>query len=47
MPGVVDVLNGIDNTISGPAVVFQVDPSDGRARRIHGGGGRYRRGRHP
>jgi CzcA family heavy metal efflux pump len=24
--GVVDVLNGIDNTISGPAVVFQVDP---------------------
>jgi len=25
--GVVDVLNGIDNTISGPATVFQVDPS--------------------
>ena len=25
--GVVDVLNGVDNTISGPAVVFQVDPS--------------------
>jgi CzcA family heavy metal efflux pump len=25
--GVVDVLNGIDNTVSGPAVVFQVDPS--------------------
>jgi multidrug efflux pump subunit AcrB len=25
--GVVDVLNGIDNTISGPAVVFQVDSS--------------------
>jgi CzcA family heavy metal efflux pump len=24
--GVVDVLNGIDNTISGPAVVFHVDP---------------------
>jgi CzcA family heavy metal efflux pump len=24
--GVVDVLNGIDNTISGPAVVFQVEP---------------------
>jgi multidrug efflux pump subunit AcrB len=24
--GVVDVLNGVDNTISGPAVVFQVDP---------------------
>ncbi|HYA25054.1 MAG TPA: efflux RND transporter permease subunit [Terriglobales bacterium] len=27
VPGVVDVLNGIDNTISGPAVTFQVDPS--------------------
>ena len=25
--GVVNVLNGIDNTISGPAVTFQVDPS--------------------
>ena len=25
IPGVVDVLNGIDNTISGPAVIFQVD----------------------
>ncbi len=25
--GVVDVLNGIENTISGPAVVFQVNPS--------------------
>ena len=25
--GVVDVLDGIENTISGPAVVFQVDPS--------------------
>jgi len=25
--GVVDVLNGIDNTISGPAVTFQVNPS--------------------
>jgi multidrug efflux pump subunit AcrB len=25
--GVVDVLDGIDNTISGPAVTFQVDPS--------------------
>jgi CzcA family heavy metal efflux pump len=25
--GVVDVLNGVDNTISGPAVMFQVDPS--------------------
>jgi CzcA family heavy metal efflux pump len=27
VPGVVDVLNGIDNTISGPAVVFKVDPT--------------------
>jgi multidrug efflux pump subunit AcrB len=27
IPGVVDLLNGIDNTISGPAVTFQVDPS--------------------
>ena len=26
MPGVVDVLNGIENTISGPAETFQVDP---------------------
>ncbi|HEX3663276.1 MAG TPA: efflux RND transporter permease subunit [Acidobacteriaceae bacterium] len=26
VPGVVDVENGIDNTISGPATVFQVDP---------------------
>ncbi|HZR55999.1 MAG TPA: efflux RND transporter permease subunit [Terriglobales bacterium] len=27
IPGVVDILNGIDNTISGPAAVFQIDPS--------------------
>jgi CzcA family heavy metal efflux pump len=27
MPGVVDVENGIDNTISGPATTFQVDPA--------------------
>jgi CzcA family heavy metal efflux pump len=27
IPGVVDVLNGFDNTISGPAVMFQVDPA--------------------
>ena len=27
IPGVVDVLNGIDNTISGPAVMFQINPS--------------------
>jgi len=26
IPGVVDVLNGIENTISGPAINFQVDP---------------------
>ncbi len=26
VPGVVDVLDGIENTISGPAVLFQVDP---------------------
>ena len=26
VPGVVDVLNGVDNTISGPAVTFHVDP---------------------
>jgi hypothetical protein len=26
IPSVVDVLNGIDNTISGPALVFQVNP---------------------
>src|ERR1700687_734910 len=25
--GIVDVLNGIDNTISGPAVMFQINPS--------------------
>ncbi len=27
IPGVVDILNGIDNTISGPAITFQVDPA--------------------
>jgi CzcA family heavy metal efflux pump len=27
IPGIVDVFNGIDNTISGPAMVFQVDPA--------------------
>jgi len=26
IPGVVDVLNGIENTISGPATTFQIDP---------------------
>ena len=34
VPGVVDVLNGIDNTISGPATVFQVDPAVVGARRV-------------
>ncbi|MGI8741211.1 MAG: efflux RND transporter permease subunit [Bryobacteraceae bacterium] len=27
VPGVVDILNGIDNTVSGPAIQFNVDPS--------------------
>ena len=27
VPGVVDVLNGIENTISGPATTFQINPS--------------------
>ena len=27
IPGIVDVLNGIDNTISGPAITFKVDPA--------------------
>ncbi len=27
IPGVVDMLNGIDNTISGPATLFQVEPA--------------------
>ena len=27
IPGVVDILNGIDNTISGPATTFQINPS--------------------
>jgi CzcA family heavy metal efflux pump len=27
IPGVVDVLNGIENTISGPAVTFTIDPA--------------------
>ena len=33
--GVVDMLNGIDNTISSPATVFQVEPGNRRPRRIH------------
>ena len=27
IPGVVDILNGIDNTISGPAIEYRVDPA--------------------
>jgi CzcA family heavy metal efflux pump len=27
VPGVVDVLNGLENTVSGPAVNFQIDPA--------------------
>ena len=27
VPGIVDVLDGIDNTVSGPAIVYQVNPS--------------------
>jgi multidrug efflux pump subunit AcrB len=27
LPGVVDVLDGIENTVSGPAVTFQIDPT--------------------
>ncbi len=27
IPGVVDVLNGVENTISGPAAIFNVDPA--------------------
>jgi len=27
LPGVVDVLNGVENTVSGPAVTYRVDPS--------------------
>ena len=34
IPGVVDVLNGIENTISGPRHVLQRGPGGGRARRI-------------
>lgn len=26
-PGVVDVLNGVENTISGPAITYQIDPA--------------------
>ena len=45
--GVVDILNGIDNTISGPAVTFQVDPERRRPGRLHRGRNRGRCVRHP
>ena len=32
LPGVVDVLDGIENTISGPATMFRVDPRSRRGR---------------
>ena len=44
---VVDVANGIDNTISGPAVMFQVNPADGGAGRFHGRGSHHRCGGDP
>jgi multidrug efflux pump subunit AcrB len=34
LPGVVDVLDGVENTISGPATAFNVDPAVDRACRI-------------
>ena len=40
LPGVVDVLDGIENTISGPATLFKVDPGDGGAGRVHAAGDR-------
>ena len=40
IPGVVDVLDGIENTISGPATVFSVDPAAAaRAGFTHAGSG--------
>ena len=36
--GVVDVQNGIDNTISGPATNFQIDPVGCRANGLHARG---------
>ncbi len=37
--GVVDMRNGIENTISGPATVFRVESDDRGTRRIHAGRG--------
>ena len=42
VPGVVDILNGIDNTISNPATVFQVNPDGRGACRLHARRGRHR-----
>ena len=47
IPGVVDVLNGIENTISGPARVFQCGSCRDRARRFLAAGSRTGRQRHP
>ena len=33
--GVVDLKDGIENTVSGPATIFQVNPTAGGARRIY------------
>ena len=41
------MLDGIENTISGPATLFKVDPGDGGARRLHAAGDRARRQRDP
>ena len=38
IPGVVDVLDGIENTISGPATRVQGGPGGGGARRLHAAG---------
>ena len=43
IPGVVDVLNGIENTISGPAVDVPGGPERRRARRLHAAGSGTRR----
>ena len=47
IPGVVDVLDGIENTISGPATMFTVESRRRGARRLHAGGDRARRERDP
>ena len=47
IPHVVDVTDGIQNTISGPAVTYQVDPADCRPRGFHTGGDRRGRSGSP